>query len=228
MHIFFQWCTKSHLYTYFFLKKYPGCIHGIAPLDEPFLCYETKEELARTGILLFVCLCWQVQVQGQNFFINCWNTNVLFRVCISWHFALLGICGSWLEASSQLGAYFGWERSLGHGHRNQTLPLQLGHFSWLSFSTMGLLLPGNHLLNITCTFVGFFVKPPFCPNFTSQLTRILLWASFVENVYLFFAGSQTCYGGYFMFPVPRRQEGEEFIPFRFHMVFFLFSNSLKK
>ena len=42
----------------------------------------------------------------------------------------LGFCSPRLDASLQLGAPVSWEMSLGDEHRNRTLPLQLGHFSW--------------------------------------------------------------------------------------------------
>ena len=79
----------------------------------------------------------------------------------------------WLDASLRLGAPVSWEMSLGDEHRNRTLPLQLGHFSWLSFITTGLWLPANHPLNGAHTFAIFFVKPPFSPDFISQLSHIL-------------------------------------------------------
>ena len=47
----------------------------------------------------------------------------------------LGFCCPLLDTSSRLGAPVSWEMSLGDEHRNRTLPLQLGHFSWLSFIT---------------------------------------------------------------------------------------------
>ncbi len=42
----------------------------------------------------------------------------------------LGFCSPRLDASLRLGAPVSWEMSLGDEHRNRTLPLQLGHFSW--------------------------------------------------------------------------------------------------
>ncbi len=45
---------------------------------------------------------------------------------------------------------------MGDEHRNQTLPLQIGHFSWLSFITTGLRPPSN--LNGAQTFGVFFKK----------------------------------------------------------------------
>ncbi len=67
----------------------------------------------------------------------------------------LGFCSPWLDASSRLGAPVSWEMSLGDEHRNRSLLLQLGHFSWLSFITTGLRPPANHPLNGARTFANF-------------------------------------------------------------------------
>ncbi len=56
-------------------------------------------------------------------------------------------CSLQLDASSQLGAPVSWEMSLGDEHRNRTLLLQFGHFSWLFFITTGLWPPANYVLN---------------------------------------------------------------------------------
>ncbi len=79
----------------------------------------------------------------------------------------LGFCSPRLDTLLQLGAPVSGEMSLGDEHRSWTLPLQLGHFSWLSFLTRGLWPPANHPLNGVLLF--FFVKPPLAPNFISQL-----------------------------------------------------------
>ncbi len=53
---------------------------------------------------------------------------------------------------------------LGDEQRNQTLPLQLGHFSWLCSITTGLRPPANHPLNMEPALLLFFLKPaPFAP-----------------------------------------------------------------
>ena len=64
--------------------------------------------------------------------------------------------------------------SLVDEHRNLTLPLQIGHFSWLSFIATGLRPPANQPLSAASTFAYFFVKtstPPLIsfPNFRSNL-----------------------------------------------------------
>ncbi len=53
----------------------------------------------------------------------------------------LGFCSPRLDASLRFGAPVSWEMSLGDE------PLQLRHFSWLSFVATGLWPPANHLLN---------------------------------------------------------------------------------
>ncbi len=83
----------------------------------------------------------------------------------------LGFCSPQLDASSRLEAPVSWEMSLGDEHRNWTLPLQLGHFSWLSFIITSLRPPANHPLNGAHTFANFLQKPPFAPNFISQLCQ---------------------------------------------------------
>ena len=74
-----------------------------------------------------------------------------------YHDALLdlGFCSPRLDTSSWVGAPVSWEMSLGDKHRNRTLPLQLGHFSWLSFITTGLRPPANHPLKEARTFANF-------------------------------------------------------------------------
>ncbi len=67
----------------------------------------------------------------------------------------LGFCSPWLDASLRLGAPVYWEMSLGDEHRNPTLPLQLGHFSWLSFINTGLWPPANHSVNGAHIFANF-------------------------------------------------------------------------
>ncbi len=91
--------------------------------------------------------------------------NVLLRVCISWRLAWLGILQStaWRIVTTWSTCYLGDEP------RKRTLPLQLGHFSWLSVITMGLQPPENNILNGAPTFVNCCIKTIFVPNFTSQL-----------------------------------------------------------
>ncbi len=66
----------------------------------------------------------------------------------------LRFCGPPFDASLRFGARFSWEMSLGDEHRNRTLPLQLGHISWLSSITTGLRPPANLLLNGARTFAN--------------------------------------------------------------------------
>ncbi len=83
----------------------------------------------------------------------------------------LGFCSPQLHTSLRLGAPDSWEMSLGDVHRNRTLPLQLGYFSWPSFITTGRGLgpPANHPLN--------GVKISFVLNFISQNIPKLFWDS---------------------------------------------------
>ncbi len=64
----------------------------------------------------------------------------------------LGFCSPRLDALLQLGVPVRWEMSLGDDHRNQTLPLQLGHFSWLSFTTTGLWSPAKSSVKRSLNF----------------------------------------------------------------------------
>ncbi len=97
----------------------------------------------------------------------------------------LGYCSPQLNTSSRLGAPVSWEMSLGDEHRNQTLPLQLGHFSWLSFITTGLWPPANHPLNGARTFAIF------CKNLHSPLISFPnLTDTFYKST---FFGKKSCF-----------------------------------
>ncbi len=83
--------------------------------------------------ILFVCLYGQVQVRGHNFshkLLGCkclLQSLYLLTPCLTWDSVVHGL----MQRRDLIGAPVSWEMSLGDEHRNQTLPLQLGHFSWL-------------------------------------------------------------------------------------------------
>ncbi len=69
------------------------------------------------ALLLFVCID-RFKSRVTTFHINCWDANVLFRVCISCDALLdLGFCNPRLDTSLRLGAPVSWEMSLGHSMR---------------------------------------------------------------------------------------------------------------
>ncbi len=145
------------------LGKFPGTIFALLLSD--------RIGRRRTVSLLvgqvLVCLYWQVQVRGHNF-----SHKLLGCKCLLQSLYLLTPCLTWDSAVHVLthccnGAPVIWEMSLGDEHRNRTLPLQLGHFSWPSFITTD--GSSDTSKSSEPALLLIFVKPPFVPNFISQL-----------------------------------------------------------
>ena len=88
-------------------------------------------------------------------------------------------CGPGLGTIVATWAPISWEMNLGGEHRNRTLPLQLGHFSWHSLITKGLRPPPNYPLNGARTFIDF-VKSSFARKFISQLHFTWVKTNFAE------------------------------------------------
>ncbi len=110
-------------------------------------------------LFIFVCLDWLVQAKGHNFYINCLDANVLFRIYwyISWHLlAWLVILRStaWQIVATWSTCYgkWAWEMSIGTGSCLCSLDTFHGFLS----ITMGLRPPANHPLNGDHTFANFW------------------------------------------------------------------------